>query len=307
MGEHHRPVFPLNQYRRKAAALLGRDVRYAICSVPITLPPGHALPIYQRDFPQYDRYFLAALRKISQHCTLQRKQLLFIDLGANVGDTAVAVLETTTAHVVSVEGNPHFIRYLRHNLSRYDGRVTLIDHYISAAQTPSVYESNRSTGGFRPAEQGGVWDCAPSRDVAEIIENHPADVRIWKSDTDGLDVPILLGNWDLISNACKVIWFELDPRAPGVSSDQLDSLVSQLVESGRVLCIFDNTGRPMLRTSGPSGHGILRDMLAWIAGTPGSRVQVPYVDMWAIDKTLSFALDDMFLSSQVAKVSEANS
>lgn len=283
-----------NRLLRKLRKLLRINIRYTICSTSVILPPGHTLPIFQRDFPHYDTYFLGALRRIGVYASARADSILFVDVGANVGDTAVAVLETTPARVVCVEGNRYFLQYIKRNLSEYQDRVILIDRYILPGETAGLYESTQSTGGFRPLEIGRAWECGASSDVSKILSENRADICIWKSDTDGLDVPILLGNWRLIDRHCQVIWFELDPNAAGSSMAQIDGLAEKLANSGRMLYLFDNTGNLILRTSGETAKGALVDVTSWVAQNRNSRSGVAYLDVWAIEPILANALGEPF-------------
>ena len=54
----------------------------------LLLPPSHWLPIRQSENKKYDRYFLSFLTELRLHSG----RIHVLDIGANVGDTALAVI-----------------------------------------------------------------------------------------------------------------------------------------------------------------------------------------------------------------------
>ena len=68
---------------------VGRDQRHRIGRYDATLPASHLLPRLQQFFPEYDVYAARVLRDLCHGST----NPLLIDIGANVGDTALLALD----------------------------------------------------------------------------------------------------------------------------------------------------------------------------------------------------------------------
>lgn len=76
----------------------------------------------------------------------------------------------------------------------------------------------------------------------QLLVDVIAVVVVWKSDTDGFDLPIFLENFELLTSKSKIWWLELHPHLlPTTPADirVLASLLSQLDAEG---VLFDNDG-----------------------------------------------------------------
>ena len=100
----------------------------------------------------------------------------------------------------------------------------------------------------------------PSKPLAQVLEEHPrfAEPALLKLDTDGMDVPILLANLDLLRRVGPALLFEYDPDAGAVPE-----VFDRLREVGyERMLVYENTGE--LRRAGDvdawphdeyAGHG----------------------------------------------------
>src|ERR1700761_3190135 len=80
-----------------------RDVQ----GVRLAMPWSHRLPDYARLFPSYRQNVVnlaAGLGEID-------KPLGVIDIGANIGDSAMQILAKVDARVLCVEGDPAYLPY----------------------------------------------------------------------------------------------------------------------------------------------------------------------------------------------------
>lgn len=224
-------------------------------------------------FPTYDTYAAPLLAGI---CAPFERPVL-VDIGANVGDT---VLMATSAvpqlAVIAVEGDPGFLAYLERNIRPVADRVRVVDAFVATVSTgPLTYSSDGSTGGFRATRDG---DSSPGVAVADLMDQSTADLIVWKSDTDGLDVTILLENWSLIDERCGVIWFELDPALDVEQGRRIPELLAHIAAAGRSCVVFDNMG---VFAAQIEAHAVV-DVLAALLASRHER-GVAYYDVWAYD------------------------
>ena len=106
--------YAVNPVARRSRRALGREQTLVIGDHTLVLPPEHDLPFYQRRDPTYDAYAIEVLAGIAGAAG----RTLVVDLGANVGDTALAALAASPLiDVTAVEGDPRFVTYLRRNLA----------------------------------------------------------------------------------------------------------------------------------------------------------------------------------------------
>jgi FkbM family methyltransferase len=268
----------------RARALTGRERAYRIGDHEAVLPPGHKLPWFQAVFPTYDRYAVPVLRTLSR----DRDRVLLVDVGANVGDTALlAASAVPRVRIRAVEGNPDFVRYLRRNVSGLD-TVEVVDRFVSAGtMSQAHYETDGSTGGFRASSDGSGTSDSEFVTIEELLAGaDEMDLVIWKSDTDGLDFRLLREGWVTIDRVASVIWFEFDPFLDIESGAGLSELLALIGASGRVMHVVDSTGRSMFTVPAQVAPTVLWGLTGWLqrSAVPGDTA---YLDVWLVDPSLA--------------------
>jgi len=267
-------------------SLRHRDIHYHVGTEPIILPPEHLLPYYQEDFPFYDRYFIEFLRRYSA----QTPELCVIDVGANVGDTALAVLSAAPhAKVISVEGSPYFLKYLHLNVGNHPN-VEIVEGFVTHKPGNWQLVSDRSTGhllevGANEARPTEVAYFTPSEILALAEKGTPL---IWKTDTDGYDIPIFLGWFDEIVAACDVIWIEFDALGNLSDLTDVERLLGRISDLPGDLVVFDNFGHRISRVPASQSLGLLLDLITWLRlqDSVGGMV-VSYFDLWLLSPDLA--------------------
>jgi FkbM family methyltransferase len=210
--------------RRLLVRLGDPIVRYRIDGVELELPLSHELPFYRHDHPEYDRAIGRIARLLAGPA---------VDVGANVGDTAAAIRAESDVPVLCVEGDPRSFALLVRNARRL-GDVELERSFVDA---PAHGRLERSAGTARIVPGDEELAAKP---LARVLEEHPrfAQPALLKLDTDGMDVPILLANTELLDRLRPALFFEYDPHF-GARPEIFD----RLGELGydRML-VYENTG-----------------------------------------------------------------
>lgn len=267
----------------RVRSALRRDLSYEIApGHVITLPPEHMLPLYQTVHPFYDRYFLDFFRALSD----ADPAFAFVDVGANVGDTAVAVKSVAAkSRIVCVEGSDFFLHYLKRNVAALDD-VEIIDSFVSAGKEGGLeYIHFNGTGRLIEAPSAPAVDTAKFVTVGTVLEKvGGSSLVVWKSDTDGHDVGILLGGFDEIVSHAEVIWFELmllEPFHPDPL--ELVALFKRLSELDRDVILVDNFGRVMLRIAASESPTVIADLERWLRLQRASgTISIDYFDIWVM-------------------------
>jgi FkbM family methyltransferase len=224
----------------------GRTVRRNVQGVDLYLPWSHVLPDYARARASYGQNLVELATALDD----SDSGLRFVDVGANIGDSALQVLNRVDGSALCIEGDEYWARYLRMNAAE-DPRVTIEE----ATLVPEGMEAagliaRRSHGGSTAfVKNGSSGEDPTSISVEALKAQNPAfaDARLIKSDTDGYDadlVPELARAW---SDSAPVLFFEFDPvlsrKVAGAEPERLWSDLSQLGYSR--LAIWDNTGDPV--------------------------------------------------------------
>lgn len=216
-----------------------REIR----GVPMAMPWAHRLPDYDRADPAYGENLnlLAELLGASGPINV-------LDVGANIGDSSLLILDRTDARILAVEPDDVYLPYLRHNV-RTEPRVTV---------EPSLLLAEPAQAGMASVRHGGtakfVVDASrpatPSLTVGQLRERHPdfVTLRLVKSDTDGFDtslVPAIAKTWH---DSTPVLFFEYDHRLTRAAGFDPFQVWVELEALGYTECaIWDNGGHPLHR------------------------------------------------------------
>ncbi len=253
----------------------------------LLLPPGHQLPNYQRQFPTYDNFFQEPLRRLAT----TSMSLEVIDVGANVGDTALAIVSAIPdVRVICVEGSPTFLTYLAKNTHGMEN-VRVVRAFVTPDGGHWDFTGDSSTGHLESVETSTAAKAPLTRVTpSDLCAMSDCEVVVWKSDTDGLDLPILLSGWEDITGRCSVLWLEFDPIL--THHDYVDAFLERLPQLNRDLLVFDNFGLRMLRVPASGARKALGDLTGWLIQQDASGYRrVNYLDIWVAPSTL---MDVMF-------------
>ncbi len=257
--------------------------RYPFGNYILDLPDDHKIQDIHAIDHFYDRAFGASYRAIAQRSPFG----VIIDVGANVGDTAAAILSVCPKNpVVCVEGSPDFLPYLRANLRHLGPRVTLVDRYVRpplAAGLALHPVHDRGTG-YLSSEQapGGVLDDSAFVDLDDLLRlalDLGPEIALIKSDTDGFDGYIVSA---LLGDAASPLFFECDPHMglPDIETPWPD-VFHRLEAGGYSVIVYDNHGLPILAAQSNVGQ-ILSDLCGYASLQRAVHpVRLHYLDVWA--------------------------
>lgn len=230
--------------RARVAALRllpNTPVRRTVQGVQMVLPRRHVLPLMATDTTVYGRNLVALARSLGR-----AGNLCVLDVGANVGDSTLQILDATPAHVVCVEPDPEWLRYLHLNV---DGRddVSIEPSILLGpgveANVTIVHEDDGSSR-LERTDDDAAHLAAITTD--ELVERHPQlrNVRLVKTDTDGYDVMLVPALAQSLRGSYPVIFFEFDPVQTRVAMPELEpsSVFTELLRAGYERAVLWNNG-----------------------------------------------------------------
>ena len=228
-----------------------RTVRRTVQGVPLYMPWSHVLPDYARARATYGQNLIELAAALAARESSDSTPLRVLDVGANIGDSALQVLHRIDARVLCVEADPYWLRFLHRN-AEPEGRITIEEALLvgdddEGGSVTAVRQFG--TTRFAPTAQA---DRTPGRlSVGELKERHPdfAQLRLVKSDTDGFDPELLPAVARAWQSSGPVLFFEFDPGlARKVSSADPNQVWEELSACGyEQLAVWDNTGDPLGR------------------------------------------------------------
>lgn len=214
--------------------------------VTMVLPRSHRLPDYAGPGSIYGQNLVDLARALATDSS----PLTVIDVGANVGDSTLQILDAVEGRVLCVEADAAYLDYLHRNVDG-DSRVEVVEALLVTDPGASGATAVRSGGTTRFTE-GASADAARAITPEELRAGHPAfaDLRLVKSDTDGYDVslvPALAATW---AHSTPVLFFEYDPYLIRIAGFDPLQVWQDLAALGYDdVAVWDNAGRPLRRAT----------------------------------------------------------
>ena len=224
---------------RQRAAPSPESMAAVIHGATLRLPPSHHLPGIIAAHPSYD----TALPELSKFLYARKlQQLIVIDVGANVGDTAgpiAAAIGADNVKFICIEGDPQYLPFLRQNVSSLDADI------IVAIAGPSNGEINASLMGDH-----GTSSVVQGTGLTKMISIESVTDRtidILKIDTDGFELEVLKGAGALLRQPNIIVFTEYAPqyiRKYGHTDPTNIFFLMSKAGFNRVLA-YDNIGIPI--------------------------------------------------------------
>jgi FkbM family methyltransferase len=152
-----------------------------------------------------------------------------VDVGANVGDTALYFILHGARKVIAVEPLPNAAKYIEENakLNGVSDKVRVVSAALSSkpASVPCDYDILLS-GGFSTLKGEGLC-VVPSVTLGDLL-NMVDDPYLLKMDCEGCEAEAILGPERERLRAFEHIIFETHPYITGVSNDKLLASLKEL-------------------------------------------------------------------------------
>ena len=214
----------------------------AIHGVLLEVPEGHWLPQIRSQLPDYSEN----VGRLAATVEWKYPGRGFIDVGANIGDTAAIVRGHSRLPILCIEGSELYYQILKNNTRRLHADVELEHALVDCASTerPGRLDLENGTATFRPHSQPNEGKERFVR-LDTILSRHPRfqSSKILKIDTDGMDGRILQGALDWIREAQPVLFWEHDLGRDTLAKGPGLRIFDQLLDVGyRTGLVFDNCG-----------------------------------------------------------------
>ncbi|MBM3659411.1 MAG: FkbM family methyltransferase [Actinobacteria bacterium] len=241
-------------------------VTYDLGGTKVLLPLSHQLPVTRRRYP----YYAENLGHVARLVTEMRGTTM-IDVGANVGDSAVIVKRhAPQIAILCVDAEATYLPYLLSNTARWPD-VEIAAPVLLAEQTGPITGAlveHNGTARFDTSGSGSVAFSSTTLDDLLREQDRFAAPALLKSDTDGFEERVLRGAESTIASALPVLFLEYEPRLLRHADTDGLEMLGWLGSLGyQRLAIYDKFGRLMLRCD-LTDVALLRDLHAY-ASSPG--------------------------------------
>ena len=209
--------------------------------ITLELPDDHWLPQIRRQLPDYAENIgrlASVVERKYPHCG-------FIDVGANIGDTAAIVRSYSRLPILCIEGSEIYYEILKENVRRLNSDVELECALVDSAtvERPGRLSVEFGSATFRPNGDNGTTSRFARLDSILARHSRFQVSKILKIDTDGMDGRILMGALEWIAEARPVLFWEHDIGRDVAAGGPGLSIFDRLLALGyRTALVFDNTG-----------------------------------------------------------------
>lgn len=235
-------------------------VRFKLGDFFLECDRAHPLPEILSRHPEYRRNY------VDLALSLRAEEPRVIDVGANIGDTALLLLSFVPgAKILCVECCDRFLPYLRRNTSEIPA-VTIAETLLSDRRSVLQGRFEYGGGGYVngtahvvPGDDGQMFEA---RSLDELVCDfqefaHPDVIKIV---VDGFEPKILRGAESVLASARPVLFYQWHPYLYSIAEEDDVGHCQFLIERGydRFL-IFTNSGELMLRVCKP-GRVVLQSL-----------------------------------------------
>ncbi len=216
------------------------DVEARLWQRRLRLPAAHHLPYIVGNNPFWSMPLVHCAMALSAD---RPPPLTVVDVGANVGDSAVLLERYLPGQCkfVCIEPNAEWLPYLKANTSEL--AVEIIPQFVGEGQLLAVRHGAPGTAGSIVTETGDR-----SVPLDEVCGNKQVDLI--KVDTDGFDFPILRSGRGTLSSRKPALFFEWHPPSWIAQGENPEAIFNWLADYGyKDFCFFADDGFFYCRTS----------------------------------------------------------
>jgi len=242
----------------------------------LTCLRGHLYQVYRAN-PNY----MSELGRTAAQVFAKYPDMVCVDVGACVGDTAAIIRTACPAPIVCIEGDPALTGILTENAGRIGG-VSLIHNYLSdrrGSQSMTIAKEgwNSTLLPFESADPGNSVAFVTLDEA--LLDHDPQRVKLLKIDTEGFDARVLRGAQKLLRTSRPVVLFEYNRGNLSALHENGLEIFDQLKASGYHSALFwDDSGRFILGTSLEQGQTI-EDLHDYVDFREKPLSRVDYLDV----------------------------
>lgn len=271
------------------------EVRYEFFGRIVVLNLSHDLPINRTIAPQY------ATNLIDISILLQSKypSLRCIDIGANIGDSAIIIDAHAPCPILCIEGEERYFSFLHRNTNEIKNIVPVKSFlYTYQGELEGRFQIRHGTANFL-TESEELYSI-PVETLENILKEHPEfeGSKLLKIDTDGMDTLILKSAMKWIERSKPVVFTEYDPSLLTLYDKDYQSIFRELSEVGySAAVVYSNYGDYLL-TADLSWNNFLDDLHALITMQRTNLVYFDFCFFHEEDADIASQLRLQYLSAE---------
>ncbi len=191
------------------------------------------------------KYYSRNLARIAKLMERKYPQFSIVDVGANIGDT-IALLRSAGVNqiVYAIEGDPVYFEIMKLNLPQFKDAEVFLALLGEENKTEQLY-IDKSEGTGKVANSFNKVQVEKLDDIASKYQFK--NIKLLKTDTDGFDLKIIRGSFEIIKVQQPVLFFEYDAVFLEEQNENGADIFVQLKRLGYNNALFyDNYGKLLL-------------------------------------------------------------
>lgn len=191
-------------------------IQYSLNGITLELNAGHRLPLARKLYPDESM----SIGRVAVAVSGKYPHDTFIDIGANVGDTAAIIRSHGVGNrLICIEGIDPFFRILERNALLLNDVVPLKafvgPENLSVVGHLHVLSSGNAVVLDKPELYRGALPTNPEniefRSLPNLLRGHlrKGRIKLIKTDIEGFDMPVLNANLELLAEHLPAVFFEM--------------------------------------------------------------------------------------------------
>jgi len=245
---------------------LKKELLVRVGKFDIVMPSFNPLIITYRQQPA----FAEEISRLTTTVMSKYPDLVFVDVGANAGDTAARVKSVADIPILCIEGDDTSFSYLEKNVAQFS-RVTIVKQFLGEKEgsiNASLDKKGWNTT-IVPNADGAPIAIKTLDTVLQQTTMPAGRKKIFKVDTEGFDTIIIRGATGYLADEKPAIYLEFNrDNMRAIKEDGL-STIFRLTEQGYdKILFFDDRGRYIL-TASLSDKPLVLSMVNYADGRNG--------------------------------------
>jgi FkbM family methyltransferase len=193
--------------KKSVRLLFNIDQKIKLGSLKIILPPDHNLSLYNKLYPEYDKFISTIVKKLSKNTSV-------LDIGANVGDTICRLIQSNNKlHYYCIEADDFFFDYLNLNTNnfkkKFSYKIDLIKLLVGQKLQGKLIGNHGTKSLLENSKNSDANKVIKSKNLDEIIVKYNIkNIKLIKCDVDGYDYNVILSGINYIKKNTPDIFFE---------------------------------------------------------------------------------------------------
>ncbi|MFM0324266.1 FkbM family methyltransferase [Caballeronia glebae] len=217
-------------------------VKRTVRSTDMMLSLSHMLPKYALVHPYYDSLLPSLVKYL-----IAKGDIVFVDIGANIGDTAKLVHAAGGDKVsfICIEADETYFPVLQMNLRNVNASCHLV---LAGAETTLLSTSAQRNSFGTTSYEIGQGNKTQVMATDDIIDGRRVDIV--KIDTDGFELEVLKGMTRTLSEQNAALFIEFSPwHLKTYGKARVEDIVALLREAEyRHVIVYDHVGMPLTLT-----------------------------------------------------------